>query len=134
MGDFTPGSQHMPTKAKSAFQAGPYLSMAPSPFLFIFLSGSSLSSFCFFSLPFALPLSFFFSFSFVFLAFLTLLSRSSCSELPGGADSQFGAPWPECELLSDSPSVQRKHSHAHGQGHPTFASQEELKCKTRQSE
>lgn len=92
----------------SAFTAGPYLSMAPKPFLFIFLSASSCSSFSFFSLTFSLPFPFFFSFSFVFLMFLAFFSTLSSSGFPWGADSQFRAVWPERELLSDRPSVERK--------------------------
>lgn len=100
-------------------KAGPYLSMAPNPFFFIFFSGSSFPSFCFFSLTFNLPFSFFFSFSFVFLTFLALFSAFSSSEFPWGADSQFRAPWPEWELLSDRPSAQKekkKKINAHSQG------------------
>lgn len=137
MSDFTRRNKRKQNKTNFAFKASPYLSMAPNPFLFIFLSGSSFSSFCFFSLTFTLPFSFFFSFSFVFLTFLALFSTSSSSAFPWGADSQFGAPWPEWELLSDRPSVQRereKKINTHGQGHLLLVYQEKLKCKTQKNE
>lgn len=130
MSDFTRRNQ----KARPSplcLPSTPYLSMAPKPFFFIFLSGSSFSSFSFFSLTFSLPFSFFFSFSFGFLIFLALCSASSSSEFPWGADSQFRAPWPEWELLSDRPSVRREKSIRVGQGHSQLVYQEKLNVKYR---